>query len=144
MSELATIRVVIPTSFIDEMIAHCLTALPYEGCGLLVGDAPSATVRRVVRTENFARSSRLYTVGSRDILRTDREAETEGLSIVGVFHSHTHTDAYPSPTDIVQAPDPGWHYLVVSLRDEVASVRSYRIERGVATEEAIVEHVGAG
>ncbi|HWD24377.1 MAG TPA: M67 family metallopeptidase, partial [Acidimicrobiales bacterium] len=82
---------------------------------------------------------RLYTVGSRDILRTDREAESEGLSIVGVFHSHTHTDPYPSPTDILQAPDPGWHYLLVSLRDEVASVRSYRIDQGQVTEEVIVE-----
>ena len=44
-----------------------------------------------------------------------------------MFHSHTHTDAYPSPTDLGQAPDPAWHYVLVSLRHEVASVRSYRI-----------------
>lgn len=139
MSEPTTMRVVIPTSFIDEMIAHCLIALPYEGCGLLVGDLDPATVHRVVRTENLARSSRLYTVGSRDILETDRAAEAEGLSIVGVFHSHTHTDPYPSPTDILQAPDPEWHYVLISLRDEVASARSYRIDQGEVTEEVIVE-----
>jgi len=138
------LHVVIPSALVDEMVAHCLRELPYEGCGLLVGDADVATVNRVVLTENTARSSRLYQVGSRDLLRTDREAEAEGLSIVGVFHSHTHTDPYPSPTDIVQAPDPGWHYVLVSLRDEVASVRSYRIERGVVTEEAVVDAVAAG
>ena len=51
--------------------------------------------------------------------------------MIGVFHSHTHTDPYPSPTDVVQAPDPAWHYVLVSLRHEVASVRSYRIVDGL-------------
>jgi proteasome lid subunit RPN8/RPN11 len=139
MTEPVTMHVVIPTSIVDEMVAHCLAALPYEGCGLLVGDAPTARVHRVVGTDNVARSSRLYAVGSRDLLRTDREAEAEGLSILGAFHSHTHTDPYPSPTDILQAPDPAWHHVLVSLRDELASVRSYRIDTGVVTEEAILE-----
>jgi proteasome lid subunit RPN8/RPN11 len=98
-------------------------------------------VIRVVPTANEAGSSRLYTVGSADFFRADRAAERDGLAIVGVFHSHTHTDAYPSPTDIAQAPDPTWHYVLVSLRDEVASVRSFAIERGVVLEEPIVERV---
>ena len=34
------------------------------------------------------------------------------------MHSHTHTEAYPSPTDVAQAPDPGWHYVIVSLKRE--------------------------
>ena len=60
-------------------------------------------------------------------MRADRDAEAHGVEIIGVFHSHTHTDAYPSPTDIAQAPDPGWHYVLVSLRDTHPVVRSYRI-----------------
>ena len=94
---------------------------------------------RCFPTRNAAASSRLYTVDPADHLRADREAEAEGYSIIGVFHSHTHTDAYPSPTDVAQAPDPAWHYVLVSLRDEVASVRSYRIVDGTITEEPIVE-----
>jgi proteasome lid subunit RPN8/RPN11 len=57
---------------------------------------------------------------------------------VGVFHSHTHTDAYPSPTDVVQAPDPSWHYVIVSLRDVQPVVRSYRIVDGLVEEESVV------
>ncbi|MHB8431692.1 MAG: Mov34/MPN/PAD-1 family protein, partial [Acidimicrobiales bacterium] len=60
-----------------------------------------------------------------------------GLSIIGVFHSHTHTDAYPSPTDVAQAPDPGWHYVLVSLADIQPVVRSYRIVEGVISEEPV-------
>ena len=64
-------------------------------------------------------------------MRADREAEARGLELLGVMHSHTHTDAYPSPTDLAQAPDPGWHYVIVSLRQEAPVLRSYR-DRGRA------------
>ncbi len=123
------------------MVGHCLDELPYEGCGLLAGtgysdDDAHATV--CYPAANAARSSRVYTVEPRDMLRADRAAEESGLTIIGVFHSHTHTDAYPSPTDVAQAPDPGWHYILVSLRDEAPVVRSYRILEGKILEEAVV------
>jgi proteasome lid subunit RPN8/RPN11 len=88
--------------------------------------------------DNVAASARVYTVDPRQHLRADRDAEDRGLTIIGVFHSHTHTDAYPSPTDVAQAPDPGWHYVLVSLRDVVPVVRSYRIVDGLIQEEPVV------
>lgn len=120
-----------------EMVAHCLAAYPEEGCGLLAGDATTGVVSRCYPTRNASASARVYTVDPRDHLRADRDAEATGRSIVGVFHSHTHTDPYPSPTDVAQAPDPSWHYVLVSLRDEVASVRSYRIVDGSVAEEPV-------
>jgi [CysO sulfur-carrier protein]-S-L-cysteine hydrolase len=54
-----------------------------------------------------------------------------------VMHSHTHTEAYPSPTDVAQAPDPSWHYVIVSLKREEAVLRSYRIVDGGITEEGV-------
>jgi len=119
------------------MIAHCLGTYPEEGCGLLVGDPTTSVVASVHPTRNLAASAQVYTVDPREHLHLDREAEHAGQAVIGVFHSHTHTDAYPSPTDIAQAPDPSWHYVLVSLRHEVASVRSYRIAAGLAIEEAI-------
>ena len=53
------------------------------------------------------------------------------------MHSHTHTDAYPSATDVAQAPDPNWHYVIVSLRDTAPVLRSYRIVDGVIHEERV-------
>jgi len=120
------------------MTAHCLRAYPEEGCGLLVGDPASGRVLRCIPVRNMARSARHYVVDPQDHLRADRAAEEEGLEIVGVFHSHTHTDAYPSATDVAQAPDPSWHYVVVSLRTEVASMRSFQLAGGVVSEEPIV------
>jgi len=96
-----------------------------------------AIVREVYPAANAARSARLYTVEPRDLLRADRAAEAAGLSLIGVWHSHTHTPAYPSPTDVAQAPDPGWHYLLVSLSDTEPVLRSYRIVAGLVREETV-------
>jgi len=128
------------SSHLDDMVAHCLRAYPEEGCGLLTGEPATNTVHKVEPTGNLAASAQIYTVDPRDYLRIDRAAEADGLAVIGVFHSHTHTDPYPSPTDVDQAPDPSWHYLLVSLRHEVASVRSYRIVDGLAVEDAIEVH----
>lgn len=127
-------------SHLEEMVAHCLRAYPEEGCGLLVGDPTSHTLYKVEPTRNLAASAQLYTVDPRDYLRIDRAAEGHGWAVLGVFHSHTHTDPYPSPTDVEQAPDPSWHYVLVSLRHEVASTRSYRIVHGRIVEEEIEVH----
>jgi [CysO sulfur-carrier protein]-S-L-cysteine hydrolase len=131
----------VPNEILDQMAAHALEGLPNEACGLLIGNSSADgddTVQRFVATRNAAESSRVYTVDPRDHLRADREAEADGLEIIGVMHSHTHTTAYPSPTDVKQAPDPGWHYLIVSLRFESPATRSYRIVDGNISEETIV------
>ena len=119
------------------MVAHCLSGLPDEACGLLAGPPGSGDVSRCYPTRNAAASAKVYTVDSRDLLMADRDAESHGEALVGVFHSHTHTDAYPSPTDVAQAPDPSWHYVLVSLRDTHPVVRSYRIEGAEVTEEPV-------
>ncbi len=119
------------------MIATCIRALPDEGCGLLLG-TPSGAVHKVVPSTNVAHSAKVYEIDPRVLLRASREADTEGLEIIGVFHSHTHSEAYPSPTDIRQAPDPSWHYVLVSLRDIPTIVRSYRIVNGEVAEEDVV------
>src|SRR5579872_3232251 len=119
-----------------EMVAHCWAGLPLEACGLLAGTGDDATL--CYPTANAAASARVYTVDPKGYLRADRAAEDAGLTILGVFHSHTHTAAYPSPTDVAQAPDPTWHYVLVSLADGPPVVRSYRITGGNIAEEPVV------
>jgi len=120
----------------DTMVATCIRALPDEGCGLLVG-TPDGVVDEIVPSVNVAASAKIYEIDPKVLLRTYRQAEDRGLEVIGVFHSHTHSAAYPSPTDIRQAPDPSWHYVLVSLAVLPTDVRSYRIVDGVVTEEDI-------
>ncbi len=118
------------------MVGHAYDGLPLEACGLLGGTPPGrATV--FYPCANVAVSSRVYTLDPRDHLRAERDAEARGLEVLGVVHSHTHTEAYPSATDVAQAPDPAWHYVIVSLRAEAPVVRSYRIIDAAVTEEPI-------
>src|SRR6202034_4360698 len=88
-------------------------------------------------TANAAASAMVYEIDPTEMLRVDRAAQDLGADIMGVFHSHTHTDAYPSPTDVAQATDPGWHYVLVSLRDTHPVVRSYAIAEDRITEEPV-------
>ena len=120
----------------DAMVATCIRALPNEGCGLLLGTA-EGLVHDVVASDNIANSAKVYEIDPKVMLRATRRADDEGLEVIGVFHSHTHSEARPSPTDIRQAPDPSWHYVLISLRDTPADVRSYRVIDGEASIEVI-------
>ncbi|MGH9155129.1 MAG: M67 family metallopeptidase [Acidimicrobiales bacterium] len=122
----------------DQMVAHCLDGFPDEACGLLGGTPEPAEASLCYQARNELASAKVYKLDSRDMLRADRDAEGRGLSILGVFHSHTHTDAYPSPTDVDQAPDPDWHYVIVSLRHAEPVARSFRIVAGSVEEEPVV------
>jgi [CysO sulfur-carrier protein]-S-L-cysteine hydrolase len=136
----ATVRTVLelPRAIIDDIVALATEGYPYEACGLLAGPAGGDTVTRFYRCRNAAESARVYTVDPGDHLRAERDAEDHDWEIIGVVHSHTHTEAVPSPTDVAQAPDPSWHYAIVSLRDETPSLRSWRIVDGTVTEEPVV------
>jgi proteasome lid subunit RPN8/RPN11 len=122
-----------------QMIGHALDGYPLEACGL-IGGTPLVDAARVevfYATDNEAASAKLYTIPGQAFVRAMRDADDRGLELVGVMHSHTHTDAYPSPTDVAEAPDPTWHYVIVSLRQDAPVLRSYRIVDGLVTEEAV-------
>ncbi|MEY2404113.1 MAG: [CysO sulfur-carrier protein]-S-L-cysteine hydrolase [Acidimicrobiaceae bacterium] len=119
-----------------EMIGHSLDGYPLEVCGLLAG--VGERVERFYPCRNAAQSAKVYEIDGRDFMHADRDAEARGLELLGVMHSHTHTDAYPSPTDVDQAPDPAWHYVIVSLREAEPVLRSYRIVGDGKVEEPVV------
>ena len=125
-----------------DLVAHLYEGLPDEGCGLLGGrpgaEGGAAEATRFYRSPNVAASSRVYTIDPLVHLRADRDAEDAGLEILGVVHSHTHTEPYPSPTDVEQAPDPAWHYVIVSFRTGPPALRSYRIRDGAIAEEPVL------
>ncbi len=119
------------------IIAHVYDGAPLEACGLISGAQPHQA-HVFYPTGNDAKSARVYAIPPREHLKAERTAEDAGMIITGVVHSHTHTDAYPSPTDVAMAPDPSWHYVIVSLRDESPVLRSYLIVNGNIAEEPVV------
>jgi proteasome lid subunit RPN8/RPN11 len=117
------------------MIGHAYDGYPLEACGLLVGRGQM--VHRFVACTNEAASARIYSIPGKELLRAERAAEDDGLDVIGVFHSHTHSEPFPSPTDVAQAPDPNWHYVIVSLKRDAPETRCYRIVDGAIAEERV-------
>ena len=122
----------------DAMAALALVEYPLEACGLMAGAPGSNVITRFFPCRNIDQSARIYTIDPKDHLRAERTAEDAGLEIRGVMHSHTHTEAYPSPTDVAQAPDPAWCYIIVSLKRDAPELRGYRIANGAISEVGLV------
>jgi proteasome lid subunit RPN8/RPN11 len=72
----------------------------------------------------------------RDQLRVYNELDALALDVVAYYHSHTHTEARPSPTDIRLATDLTTVYVLVSLQDsEQPAVRAWRITKADPSDE---------
>jgi [CysO sulfur-carrier protein]-S-L-cysteine hydrolase len=106
------------------MVAHCLAGRPNEACGLLGGR--DGRVSRVYPMTNAAASPVRYALDPHEPLQIYRQLETEGWELAGVFHSHTRTEAYPSPTDVRLAIE-DVPYVIVSLAIDAPVIRAFRI-----------------
>lgn len=121
----------------DAICALAFREYPLEMCGLIAGEPGSDHAARFYPCRNTAASAKVYTVDPHDFMRAERDADDHDREINGVVHSHTHSEPYPSPTDVAQAPDPAWHYVIVSLKRDAPEVRSYRIVDGEVSEEVV-------
>lgn len=126
----------IEQQYLDKMIAHAREEAPNECCGVVLGS--EGRVQRFVRCTNAEHSPFRYSVAPRELLDIDRQARENGWDVFIIYHSHTHTAAYPSPTDVRLAGYPEAVYVLVSLEDEQRpDVRAYHILDGEITEEPI-------
>jgi proteasome lid subunit RPN8/RPN11 len=132
----------ISRTLLDELIAHARAEAPNECCGMVAygqGDAngrPQAV--RVHQAHNVFASRKRFEIDGKELLRTLSEFEEQGWELGAIYHSHTHTDPYPSQTDINFAANwPGLEWVIVGLADGEPEVRSYLIDGGQVAEVAI-------
>jgi [CysO sulfur-carrier protein]-S-L-cysteine hydrolase len=120
----------------QTLVDRAWSDFPYEVCGLL-GTRPDGSIVHYP-IDNAERSMTYYVMEPKQLLRAMREIEDEGYGLA-IYHSHTHTQAYPSATDIRLAAYPEATYLIVTLQDRDApEVRAYTILDGVVTERPVV------
>jgi [CysO sulfur-carrier protein]-S-L-cysteine hydrolase len=124
------------------MLTHALDGLPDEACGLFAAEMSTGHVTRFFPLTNVAASSQLYRLDGREMMDVEAEADRDGLLVAGVMHSHTHTSAYPSPTDVRDAanfdPFGAWIFVIVSLKHPEPALRAFRIVDDVITEEPVL------
>ena len=140
---------VFPVEHRNQLIAHAREGDPDEVCGILAGR--DTRIERVFPVRNTAdeigseqhvfrdretgaaapgRRRVHYYMDPRDQLRVYNEIDELGLDLIGYYHSHTHTEARPSPTDIRLATDLTSFYVLISLEDKLQpAVRAWRIQK---------------
>lgn len=120
---------------IAAMVTHAAACYPEEMCGLLSGRSDDALVFHPCR--NTTRSGRVFEIHPLDYQRAEDAADDAGHDLLAVVHSHTHTEPYPSPTDVGVAGQlgPTLRWVIVGLKREAPEVRTYRIEDGAILEE---------
>jgi proteasome lid subunit RPN8/RPN11 len=134
----------LPSSIRVAIVAHARAEYPNEACGLIVGDRAAAEGGHAIRfeaTRNKAASPFRYEIHPDDLLRLTIETDDADEVFWGIVHSHTHTPAVPSPTDVGLAFYPDALYLLVSLSEVEAdpagggpSIRAWRILDGAVAE----------
>ena len=140
---------IFPRDLRQQLISHAQADAPDEVCGILAGR--DARVERVFPVRNSAeevsaergvfrdrasgtasagRRAVHYYMDPRDQLRVYNEIDALDLDVIGYYHSHTHTEARPSPTDIRLATDLAATYVLISLQDAAQPVvRAWRISK---------------
>lgn len=113
----------IPKQFADEIFAHCEAGRPNEACGMV--GIRGGEVVKVFKMTNAAASPLRYALEPREQLAVENTLSREGWD-GAPFHSHTRTEAYPSPTDVRLAVG-DLPYIIVSLAESSEGIRAFQI-----------------
>jgi proteasome lid subunit RPN8/RPN11 len=109
-----------------QAIEQCaLDAAPDECCGLLGGVDDFIT--KLYPLHNTAdRPQTRYFAAPEELFAAMRRIRNAGEKLLGIYHSHPRTEAYPSQTDVELAFYPEANYFIISLVGEV-NLRAFKI-----------------
>ncbi len=85
----------------QQMIAHVASQVPLEACGLLAGK--NSQVESVIEVTNQAQSPVRFVMDSIEQLHAFEWIESQGLDLLGIYHSHPAGPETVSPTDIADS-----------------------------------------
>jgi proteasome lid subunit RPN8/RPN11 len=123
---------IIVSSLLEEILAHGREEYDAECCGMLAyapGEDGAAEAVQVHRARNIHASRKRFEIDGKELLSAINGFEEAGWELGAIYHSHTHTDPYPSQTDINFAANwPGLEWVIVGLAGEEPEVRCYMIE----------------
>jgi proteasome lid subunit RPN8/RPN11 len=108
----------IATTALEAIREHGAEGYPHEICGIMLGPRGEGRVSEVRRARNIIveRARDRYEIDPRDHIRIQREADAEGLDIVGYYHSHPDHPAQASRFDTERAWA-GYVYVIVSIQN---------------------------
>ena len=120
----------------DKLIEQCRREFPNEACGILAGKQNKA--EKVYPMANADKSPATFFMEPQEQLKVLKEIRNLDLELVGIYHSHVASAAYPSSHDVELAFYPEASYVIVSLADkDHPSIRSFKISAGKIIEEEV-------
>jgi proteasome lid subunit RPN8/RPN11 len=127
-----------------QMIEHAQGEYPKEACGLIGG--PEGRPMRLYQLRNVDPDPVMrYNADPKELKRATDDIYDQDWDVVAIYHSHTHSPAFPSPTDVERAFYPEALYLLVSLMDRQSpDLRAFRIIDGEITEQEVLRAELAG
>jgi proteasome lid subunit RPN8/RPN11 len=83
------------------LLDHSHKEEPNESCAILYGDKNNETytVKEIWLTENIDSSPVEFTLSQDQVWEMDQKRKELNLEIMGIFHSHPKSEAFPSSTD---------------------------------------------
>ena len=122
--------------FFKEIVEQGLREFPNECCGVIA--AAGGVPVKVFPMTNADASPVTYRLDGKEQLHVFDELDDRGWELWAIYHSHTHSEPYPSETDVRLAFYPEARYLLLGLSDrENPAIRSFRILDGEVTEEEV-------
>lgn len=106
----------LPKWIAEAMVSHAIEELPNECCGILAGK--NSEISNIFRMKNIEESPFRYSMDGKEMLGVLNQLDDEGMDLLVIYHSHTHTPAYPSATDVRLATWPDAIYVLISLMDQ--------------------------
>jgi [CysO sulfur-carrier protein]-S-L-cysteine hydrolase len=90
-------KITLSQSIKKTLIQHAENENPNESCAILYGNGD--TVSDVFLTKNIEESPVNFTISNDQLIEGYKIAEEKKLQVIGIFHSHPNSEAYPSSTD---------------------------------------------
>jgi len=91
-------KIILSQSDKKILTEHAENEKPNESCAILFDK--ESLVSDVFLTKNIEESSVNFTISNEQLIEGYKIAEEKKVEVIGIFHSHPNSDAYPSNTDI--------------------------------------------
>jgi proteasome lid subunit RPN8/RPN11 len=127
----------IPDDMATQLIDHAQAEYPKEACGI-IGGPPGEPVKLYRLTNVDPDPVMRYNADPKELKRVTDDIYDRDWDVVAIYHSHTHSPAFPSSTDVERAFYPEAWYVLVSLMDRGRpDLRAFRIIEGTIRETGV-------
>lgn len=124
--------------YLQEIVEHCKGEYPKESCGIIAGKEKRVT--KIYRMKNVSENPEIcYFMEPKEQIKIFKEMRQLETELIGIYHSHSNSPAYPSQRDIDLAHYAEASYIIISLKDfNNPEVRAFKIKDGEIEEEKII------